>query len=92
MRSARANLRFLDDLAKVATGAMGSFGEVRGQIKKMVREGLDQVMGEMDLVTRDEFERVEAIAKKARERNAELEKRIAALEGRKKKKTKGKKK
>ena len=80
MRSARANLKFLDDLAKVATGALGSFSEVRHQVKKMVKEGIDQVMGEMDMVTRAEFDRVEAMAQKARERQVELEKRLAALE------------
>ena len=88
MRSARANLKFLDDLAKVATGALGSFSEVRHQVKKMVKEGIDQVMGEMDMVTRAEFDRVEAMAQKARERQVELEKRLAALE----KKSKGTKK
>ncbi len=88
MRSTRSNLKFLDDLAKVATGAIGSFSEVRHQVKKMVKDGIDQVMGEMDMVTRAEFERVEAMAQKARERQVELEKRLAALE----KKQKGTKK
>ncbi len=81
MRSKDANFRFLNDLAKVMTGAMGSFNEVRQQIRGMVREGIEQVMGELDLVTRSEFERVEALAEKARERQLELEKRLAKLEG-----------
>lgn len=91
MRSAKANLKFLDDLAKVATGAMGSFGDIRKQIKKMVKEGVDQIMGEMDMVTRAEFERVEAMAQKARERQMELEKRLTVLEKKQKPKKGGKK-
>ena len=95
MRSARANLKFLDDLAKVATGALGSFSDVRHQVKKMVKDGIDQVMGEMDMVTRAEFDRVEAMAQKARERQVALEKRLAVLEKKSaplKKKSKGTKK
>ncbi len=80
MRSARDNLKFLDDLAKMATGAFGSFSEIRTQIRKQVQEGIDQVLSKMDLVTRDEFERVEAMAEKARTSQQALEKRLAVLE------------
>jgi BMFP domain-containing protein YqiC len=80
MRSARDNLKFIDDLAKMATGALGSFSEIRHQVRTLVKERVDQLMGQMDLVTRDEFERVEAMAEKARTRQEELEKRLAALE------------
>lgn len=76
MRSNRDNLRFLDDLAKVAGGAVQSLGGMREHIRAMV----GGFMTEMDLVTRDEFERVEALAQKARERQVELEKRLAVLE------------
>lgn len=76
MRSSAQNLRFLDDLAKVASGAVQSLGDIRGQVKSMV----NAFLGEMDMVTREEFERVEALAQKARERQVELEKRLAALE------------
>lgn len=85
MRSKDSNLKFLNDLAKVMTGAMGSFTEVRHQIKGMVRDGVDQVMEELDMVSRADFERVEALAQKARERQLELEKRVAALEAQLKK-------
>lgn len=83
MRSKDGNPRFLDDLARMMSGAMGSFHEVRNQIRAMVREGVEQMMSELDMVTRSEFERVETLAEKARERQIELEKRLAALEGKK---------
>ncbi len=76
MRNTAKNLRFLDDLAKMAGGAFGSLGDVRGHVKGVV----NAVLSELDLVTRAEFERVEALAQKARERQVELEKRLAALE------------
>lgn len=80
MRSKDGNLKFLDDLARMMAGAMGSFHDVRQQIRSMVREGVEQVMSELDMVTRSEFERVEAVAEKARVHQLELEKRVAALE------------
>jgi BMFP domain-containing protein YqiC len=76
MRSSGPNLKFLDDLAKVASGAAHSLGDFRAQVKSLV----NGFLGEMDIVTREEFERVEALAQKARERQVELEKRLAALE------------
>jgi BMFP domain-containing protein YqiC len=85
MRSARDNLKFMDDLAKMAGGAAQSLGGMRAHIKTLV----SSFLSEMDLVTREEFERVEALAQKARERQVELEKRLAALE--KKLTAKGKK-
>lgn len=70
----------MDDMAKVATGALGSFGEVRTHVKELVKERVDYMMREMDMVSREEFERVEAVAQKARERQEQLEKRLSALE------------
>lgn len=92
MRSARDNLKFLDDLAKVATGAIGSFSEVRHQVRNLVKERVDHLMGQMDMVSREEFERVEAVAEKARQRQEELEKRLTALERQLKPTSKRKKK
>lgn len=80
MRNNRSNLQFIDDLARVATGALGSFGDIRQQVRKLVKERVEQALGKMDLVTREEFERVEALAEKARDRQEDLEERIDALE------------
>jgi BMFP domain-containing protein YqiC len=76
MRRARENLRFMEDMARMA----GSFTEIRSHIKGLVKDGLDRVLSEMDMVTRAEFDRVEAVAVKARERQEQLEKRVRDLE------------
>ncbi len=76
MRSTRDNLKFMDDLAKVAGGAVQSLGTMREHVKAIV----SSFLSEIDLVTREEFERVEALAQKARERQIELEKRLISLE------------
>jgi BMFP domain-containing protein YqiC len=81
MRSAREKLKLFEDITRMTGGAFGSLGGIRQQVKAMVKEGLDRMMDEMHLVTRKEFERVEMIALKARERQEELEDRLKKLEG-----------
>lgn len=80
MRSARENLRFMEDMARMAAGAFGSFSEVRSQLKSLVKERVDSMLSELDMVSRAEFDRVEAMAQKARLRQEQLEKRLKTLE------------
>ena len=74
--------RFFDDLARVAAGAMGTLSGVRSEIETRIREQLERVLAGMDLVSRDEFEAVKAMAAKARSEQEDLQKRLAALESR----------
>jgi BMFP domain-containing protein YqiC len=72
--------RFFDDLARVAAGAMGTLSGVKSEVESRVREQLERVLAGMDLVSRDEFEAVKAMAAKARSEQEDLEKRLAELE------------
>lgn len=72
--------RILDDLARLASGAMGTLSGVRGEVETRLREQLERVLSGMDLVTRDEFEAVKAMAAKARAEQEELAGRVAELE------------
>ena len=72
--------RLLDDLAKVATSAMGTLSGVREEVEAQVRQRLERVLGQMDLVTREEFDAVKAMAAKARAEQEALEARLAILE------------
>lgn len=72
----------LDDLARVATGAMSALGGVREEVEARVRDQFARILEGMDLPRRDEFDAVKAMAAKAREENDELRKRIAELEAR----------
>ena len=74
--------RLLDDLARVATGALGAFTGMRGEVETRLREQFERVLGRMNLVTREEFDAVKAMAAKARSVQEALEKRLAALEAR----------
>lgn len=74
--------RFLDDLARLAGSALSSAGAVRGEIEARLRQRLEAVLVGMNLVPRDEFDAVKAMAAKARAENERLERRLAALEAR----------
>jgi BMFP domain-containing protein YqiC len=72
----------LDDLARMATGALGAIGDVRGQVETRLRDQAEKLLARMDLVTREEFEAVKAMAAKARSEQEALAARLAALEAR----------
>lgn len=72
--------RLFDDLARVAGGALGALTGVRDEIEGIIRHRLERTLAEMDLVTRDEFEAVKAMAAEARAENEHLAARIAELE------------
>ncbi len=74
--------RLLDDLARVATGAMGTLTGMRGEVETRVKEQFERVLGRMNLVRREDFDAVQAMAAKARAAQEALEKRVVALEAR----------
>jgi BMFP domain-containing protein YqiC len=74
--------RFFDDLARVAAGAMDTLSGVRSEVETRLREQLERVLSGMDLVSRDEFEAVKAMAAKARAEQEDLQKRVTELESR----------
>lgn len=74
--------RILDDIARVANGAAGVATGMRDEVETLVHERIERVLSRLDLVTREEFEAVKAVAAKARSEQEKLEKRIAELEAR----------
>lgn len=72
--------RLFDDLARVANGALSAAAGVRAEIEQLVHQQFERFLADRDLVTREEFEAVEAMAAKARQQQDALEKRVADLE------------
>src|SRR5215469_7313288 len=73
---------FLDDIARAATGALGAVTGLRAEIEARVRDQLERLLSRMDLVTREEFDAVQAMAAKARAEQERLAERLVALEAR----------
>ena len=73
--------RFFDDLAKVASGAASTFVGLKQELDAMVKQRVERLVADFDLVRRDEFEAVKAMAANARAEQERLERRISELEG-----------
>lgn len=74
--------RVLNDLSRLATGALGAIQGVKTDVEQAFRQKLEQALAGMDLVQREEFDAVKAMAAAAREDNIRLAEQLAALEAR----------
>ena len=74
--------RLLDDLARMANGALNTLSGVREEIEARVRERVERMLVDMDMVPRDEFEAVKAMAQTARAGQEDLAAKVAELERR----------
>ncbi len=72
--------RIFDDISQLMTNAMGVAQGARTEAETAMKGMLDRWLAERNLVTRDEFDAVRAMAQKAREENDTLRARIEALE------------
>lgn len=72
--------RMLDDIAKLSTAAAGVLQGASREAEGLVRQRLERLLDRMDLVTREEFDAVKAMAAKAREENEALAARLDRLE------------
>ena len=80
--------KLLDDLARVAAGAAGAVTGLRDEVEAQMRQRMERLLANMDVVTREEFEVVRELADNARREQealaatvTALERRIAELEG-----------
>jgi BMFP domain-containing protein YqiC len=72
--------RLFDDFVKVMNGAAGTLAGMTREAEGAFRERMREWIGGLDMISRDEFEAVKAIAVAAREENQALKARIDALE------------
>ena len=72
--------KILDDISQLMTNAMGVAQGAKDEAETAMKSLLDRWLADRDFVTREEFEAVRTMAQQAREENAALAARIAALE------------
>ena len=80
----QAGNKLFDDMSKLMTSAMGVAQGAKTEAETAMKGFIDRWMADRDFVSREDFDAVRAMVVKAREENATLEARIAALEGAKK--------
>lgn len=78
----QTNNRLFDEIGKMMTDAAGAAQGMKREVETMVRSQGEKWLRDMDVVQREEFEAVKAMAEKARMENEELKARLAALEAR----------
>ena len=74
--------KILDDVAQLMSNAMGVAQGAKTEAETAMKGMIDRWLADRNLVTREEFDAVRAMAQKAREENETLKARIAALEAR----------
>jgi BMFP domain-containing protein YqiC len=72
--------RLFDDFVKVMNGAAGTLAGMTREAESAMRERMREWIGGLDMVSREEFEAVKAIAVASREENQALKARIEKLE------------
>jgi BMFP domain-containing protein YqiC len=77
---AQTTNRFFDEVARLMNDAAGVASGVRREFDTLFRTQAERILGELDVVKREEFEAVKDMARLAREENEALKQRIADLE------------
>lgn len=78
----QAENRVISDIVRVLNGAAGTLAGMGREAEASARTRAREWIGGLDLVTRDEFDAVKAMAVAAREEADALRTRLEALEGR----------
>lgn len=76
----QTNNKLLDEIARLMTDAAGMAQGARREVETLMRAQGERVLADMDVVRREDFEAVKAMAVKAREENEALARRVEALE------------
>jgi BMFP domain-containing protein YqiC len=72
--------KVMDDVSQLFTNAMGVAQGAKTEAETAMKSFMDRWLADRQLVTREEFDAVRAMAQKAREENEALKARIDALE------------
>ena len=72
--------KFFDDMSQLMTNAMGVAQGAKDEAETAFNGMIDRWLADRNLVTREEFDAVRAMAQKAREENEALKARLDALE------------
>lgn len=72
--------KIIDDVARAAGGAVGLISGLAGHAKSSIRTKIDDMAQNLDLVPREDFEKMELLLTTLRLEQEVLKKRVEALE------------
>ncbi len=76
----QAGNRIIDEVTQAAGGALGLLAGAKSELDILVRQKVERLFTDMNMVPRDEFEAVKAMVAQARAENDALRARIEDLE------------
>lgn len=76
----QTNNRLIDEIARLATDAAAVAQGARREVETALRSQLERLLSEADMVPREEFEAVKAMAIRAADEAEALRRRVDALE------------
>jgi BMFP domain-containing protein YqiC len=79
---AQTSNRLMDELARLATDAVGAAQGVRREVETVARSQMERLIKDMDVATREEVEVLRELVLAARAENEQLSARLAVLEER----------
>ncbi|HEX2134515.1 MAG TPA: accessory factor UbiK family protein [Microvirga sp.] len=79
---ATSSNRLIDELARLATDALGAAQGLRREAETVARSQVERLIRDMDIATREEVEVLRDMVVAAREENDALKARVQALEAR----------
>ena len=79
---AQTSNRLLDEIARLATDAVGAAQGVRREVETVVRSQAERLIKDMDVATREEVEVLRELVLALRAENQQLSARLKALEDR----------
>jgi BMFP domain-containing protein YqiC len=79
---AQTSNRILDEIARLATDAVGAAQGVRREVETVARAQIERLLKDMDLATREEVEVLRDLIAALRQENEKLAERVKVLEDR----------
>jgi len=76
----QTNSRIFDDIARLASGALGTAQGVKTEWDNLLHQRMERMIANMDLVPREEFDAVKAMVVSLSETVEKQQEQIAALE------------
>jgi BMFP domain-containing protein YqiC len=79
---AQTSNRLLDEIARLATDAVGAAQGVRREVETVARTQFERLIKDMDIATREDVDVLRDMVVAVREENEQLKARLTALEER----------
>ena len=72
--------KIFDDFAKLASGAVGTFADIKNEVEAIIMDKIEKILSRMKLVKREEFDIIKLMIEQSRLEQEKLNQKISELE------------